>query len=48
MPFNTLLKTTPHNTQKKEEEGKKEKRRYLHDGIRGGSPTQFLTPPDRV
>ena len=47
MLFNTLLKITPHNTQKEEEE-KKEQRMDLHDDIRGRSPIQFLTPTDRA
>ena len=42
--FNTLLKITPHNTQK-EEEQRKEQRMDLHDDIRGRSPIQFLTRP---
>ena len=44
MLFNTLLKITPHNTQKRGRK-KKEKSMYLHDYICGGCPIQFLTPP---
>ena len=37
MIFNTLLKITPHDTQK-EEEKKKDQRMYIDDGIRDGCP----------
>ena len=40
MLFNTLLKITPHNTRKRSSD--------IHDGICGGLPIQFLTPPDRA
>ena len=33
---------------KKEEEGKREQIKDLHDDIRGGLPIQFLTRPDRA
>ena len=46
--FNTLLKITPHNTQKKRLRKKKEQRMDLHDDIRGRSTIQFLTPTDRA
>ena len=42
MLFNTLLKITLHDTQKKEKK-KKDQRMYIHDGIRDGCPIQFLT-----
>ena len=45
--FNTLLKITPHNMQKRRRR-KEEQSRDLHDDIRGGLPIQFLTPPDRA
>ena len=47
MLFNTLLKITPHNTQKRgrKKKKKKEQSMYLHDYICGGCPIQFLTPP---
>ena len=44
MFFNTLLKITPHNTQKRGRK-KKEQSMYLHNYISGGCPIQFLTPP---
>ena len=47
MLFNTLLKWH-HTIYKKEEEVKKEQSMDLHDDIRGGSPIQFLTPPNRA
>ena len=45
--FNTLLKITPHNKQKRRRR-KEEQSRDLHDDICGGLPIQFLTPPDRA
>ena len=43
--FNTLLKITPHNTQKRRRRKEiKEQGMDLHDDIRGRSPIQYLTP----
>ena len=45
MLFNTLLKITPHDTQKIR---RKKESSDIHDDIRGGLPIQFLTPPEKV
>ena len=49
MLFNTLLKITPHNRQKRKRR-RKERTKYgvLHDDIHGRLPIQFLNPPERA
>ena len=47
MLFNTLLKITAHNTQKRIRR-KEEQSRALQGDIRSGLTIHFLTPPDRA